>query len=65
MVILTNVLALLAACADVSRRCGEISTTTVMHVAAEMGHVDILMAVIEHGADIDGGGTATETQLSI
>lgn len=45
-------LALLAAGADVTLRCCR-TKAPVMHVAAEKGHVEILRAVIEHGADVD------------
>eukprot|EP00903_Cladosiphon_okamuranus_P013895 g12923.t1 len=43
---------LLAGGADVSLRCGALKGSAV-HMAAELGHVDILRAAIEHGADVN------------
>jgi len=45
-------LALLAGGASVSLRCGALKGSSV-HMAAELGHVDILRATIEHGADVN------------
>ncbi|CAN0396846.1 unnamed protein product, partial [Ectocarpus sp. 12 AP-2014] len=46
------VLALLHAGADISLRCG-ISKRSVLHVAAEEEHVDIMRAVVERGANVE------------
>lgn len=57
-------LALLAAGADVSLRCGR-HRDPVMHMAAGEGRVEILTAVIEHGADVDAVDTNHNTALHI
>ena len=57
-----SALALLAGGADFSIRCGE-SERTVVDVAAEGGHVDILRAAIEHGADEDAADAHQITAL--
>ena len=46
-------LALLAAGADAGVPCG-LDKTPLTHFAAEGGHVEILTALIEHGADVHG-----------
>ena len=43
---------LLAGGADVSLRCGALKGSAV-HMAAELGHVEILRVTIEHGADVN------------
>lgn len=43
--------ALMAAGADVNLRCGDV--TPAIHRAAHNGHVGILRAVIEYGADVE------------
>ena len=59
---LAATLALLAAGADASLRCGEFGSPVVI-VAAQEGYVDIVRAVIEHGADVDAADTHQRTAL--
>ena len=61
---LATALALLAAGADASLRCGE-DSSPAMHVAAGEGYVDIVRAVIEHGADVDAADKYQRTALHI
>ena len=49
------VLALLGAGADVRPRCWSSRKETVVQAASRLGHVEILSAMIEYGADIEGG----------
>eukprot|EP00752_Nemacystus_decipiens_P007696 g6879.t1 len=56
--------ALLAAGADANHRCREYKTP-VMHVAAQEGHVEILRALIKHGADVAAVDTDGRTALHI
>eukprot|EP00752_Nemacystus_decipiens_P016350 g14622.t1 len=55
-------LALLAAGADMSLPCGRMRTLAI-HAAAAQGHVEILKAVIEHGADLEALDDEKETAL--
>jgi hypothetical protein len=36
---------------------------TPMHIAASEGHTDIVLLLLEHGADADGGGRGESTPL--
>ena len=58
----TSVLALLAGGADVHIRCGMLKHP-VLHRAAREGQVDILKAVIEHGADVNAVDAHQRTAL--
>lgn len=49
---MADALALFAVGADVSRRCDQF-ITPVMHLATPEGNLEVLRAVIEHGADVD------------
>lgn len=60
----TVALALLAGGADVSLRCGAVKGSAV-HMAAEMGRLGILRAMIEHGADVNAGDTNHCTALHV
>ena len=55
-------LALMAGGADVNIPCGEWRSPLVL-IAAESGHVDILRAVINHGADVCAADTFQNTAL--
>ena len=57
-------LALLAAGADVSRVQNDEWKASVLHVAAQRGDVDIMRAVIEHGADVNAVDTIQRTPLN-
>ena len=57
------VLALLAAGADVSLPCGDLNSP-VLHAAAQYGRVEILRALIEHGADVDAIDAMYRTALN-
>ncbi len=56
--------ALLASGADVNLRYGQLKMS-VMHQAAQFGHVDILRAAIEHGADVDARNVENKPQRFI
>ncbi len=58
----TSAQALLAGGADVSIRC-DTRNMSVVHLAAQKGHVDILRAVIEHGADVEATDDDQATAL--
>ena len=58
----TAALALLAGGADVGIRCGGLKKS-VVDVAAGEGHVDIMRAAIEHGADVNAATTSLTTAL--
>eukprot|EP00903_Cladosiphon_okamuranus_P017413 g16037.t1 len=60
---LAAVQALLAAGADASLPCGQFEEFRVLHAAAEKGHIDVLRAVIEHGAVVDAIDFEKETAL--
>ena len=60
----TAALALLAGGAGVSTACGG-GGRSVLHMAAKEGHVDILRAAIEHGADVDAADREECTALHI
>ena len=59
---LISALDLLTAGADVNTRCGE-RNMSVVHIAAERGHVGILRAAIEHGADVKAADIVHRTAL--
>ena len=59
---LAAALALLAAGADARLRCGEFEWPVII-MAAQNGHVDIVRAVIEHGAGVDAADTYQRTAL--
>lgn len=61
---LAAALTLLAAGADVSLRCGACNFS-VAHAAAEEGHVEVLRAVIEHGAGVDADSEGQRTALHV
>lgn len=50
-------LSLLAAGADVSLGYGRLFKRLLVHMAAQLEEVDVLRAAIEHGADVNDGGT--------
>jgi len=60
----TAALALVAGGADVSIPCGE-TGRSVVDIAAQEGHVPILRALIEHGADVNAADTELCTALHI
>ena len=57
-------LALLAAGADVCLKCGTYKSP-VVQVAAQQGSVDIVRAVIEHGADVNAADTHQQSALHL
>ena len=59
-----TVLTLLAGGADINVRCGE-SQQSVAHVAIDEGHVDVLRAAIEHGADLNAADADQHTALHL
>lgn len=61
---LTSARALMAAGADVNVRCG-ILKRTVLSLAAEKGHVDILRALVKHGADVTAVDNDRDTALHV
>ncbi len=60
----TTALALLAGGADVNTPCGG-SSQSVLHIAAEKGHVEVLRAAIERGADVNAIQLGERTALHV
>ncbi|CAM9221384.1 unnamed protein product [Ectocarpus fasciculatus] len=60
----TSARALMAAGADVNVRCGLLKRT-VLSLAAEKGHVDILRALVKHGADVAAVDNDQDTALHV
>ena len=60
---LATTMVLLTAGADVSIRCGPLNTILTHEAAYKMGNVEILRAVIEHGADVNAVDTHQDTPL--
>ncbi|CAM9423641.1 unnamed protein product [Ectocarpus sp. 8 AP-2014] len=54
----------MAAGADVNVRCGLLKRT-VLSLAAEKGHVDVLRALVKHGADVTAVDNGRDTALHV
>ncbi|CAM9730030.1 unnamed protein product [Ectocarpus sp. 8 AP-2014] len=61
---LTSARAFMSAGADVNVRCGLLKRT-VLSLAAEKGHVDILRALVKHGADVTAVDNDRDTALHV